>query len=84
MKFAARVKADKGKYIILDGDIIHYPHEEQHHLIDMGWKGEDDKKLLGLLDLLLPCLREGADLLKILNLLRPKLEELQKKKRKYK
>ena len=50
----------------------------------MGWRGEDDKKLLGLLDLLLPCLREGADLLKTLNLLRPKLDELEKKKRKYK
>ena len=82
IKFMARVSCSKGKYLIIDSDGYHYPEEENQCLIPLSWKGEpEDKKLLSVLDLILPFLREGTDLHKSMNLLKPRLEELLRKRR---
>lgn len=86
MKDIARVGCLPGKYIILDGDLANYMAGDEAKCILLPWKGEaKDSRLATVLDFLLPFLREGTDLSKGLMLLKPRLEELLRpKKRKSK
>ena len=54
-------------------------------MLELPWKGEaHDNKLLTTLDLLLPILRDGTDLNKGMRLMKPRLMDILKIKRKKK
>lgn len=75
IKDISRVGCLPGKYIIFDSTFENYYEEDFDNTIFLPWKGEaKDKKLATVLDFLLPFLREGTDLRKGLQLLKPRIE----------
>ena len=85
MKDISRIGCPDNKYFIIDANANSYYSDDEVFLVELPWKGEaHDNKLLTTLDLLLPILRDGTDLNKGMRLMKPRLMEILKIKRKKK